>query len=500
VNGYSNKTIWNLKWLLGQISSPIAIGILASIAIGVGFLAANGMAMVAFGAVGILFGLLVVHRCIMDPIAGYYLLLFIAFFSEYPGRLLGKRFPVTTFVEVLVLILFIGTYWRARKDENQKGNLMKYSISSMLIIYVLFYLIQAFNPDMGSPAGWFFNSKRFTMQILWFVISYRLINTPDRVRYFIKFWVVMSFIAALYGCYQQWFGFLPVEINTLDEHERGLLFQGGIMRKFSFLEGVVTFGNLCGCMAVVALVLALSEKKRKRKYQLGFIFFILFLGMSYSGTRTFTLMIPAGIALYVLMTLKNKATIMTVFITLMAVLFIFFAPIDNPVLNRMRSTFDAEDESLNVRTVNRKYIQPYVYAHPFGGGVATSGVEGVRFNPTHPLAGFPPDSGLLKIALDMGWIGLIISMAVFLMVLYQGIYYYFKIQNEEYKKYVLASTCAIFAVIITLYAQVTIGQMPTVFFIFGMMSIFKRLMEFDERERNSQVQRNTEEYVKLSDS
>ena len=205
--------------------------------------------------------------------------------------------------------------------------------------------------------------------------------------------------------------------------------------------------------------------------------------MSYSGTRTTTVMLPVGIALYILMTLKNKATIMTMFITFFAVLFVMFAPIDNPTLNRMRSTFDSKDESLNVRSINRKSIQPYIYAHPIGGGVATSGVDGMRFYPTHRLAGFPPDSGLLMLALDMGWVGLIVSILPFLMFLYQGIHYYYRIKNKEYKKYIVAITCSIFAIVVTMYAQVSIGNMPTVFFIFGVMSMFKRLMEFDEKER-----------------
>jgi cell division protein FtsW (lipid II flippase) len=84
----------------------------------------------------------------------------------------------------------------------------------------------------------------------------------------------------------------------------------------------------------------------------------------------------------------------------------------------------------------------------------------------------------------MGWIGLSVTMLLFLLVLYQGIHYYFRMKNEEYKKYIAATTCAIFAVVITMYGQVTIGQFPTIFFIFGMMSLFKRLMEFDEKEQN----------------
>lgn len=473
----------SINGLIGGLSRPVIICLLVMLAIVSGFLAANGMALVTFGIVGVLFSLLVVHKCLLDPIGGYYLLLIIAFFAEYPGRLLNKALPITTFVEVLVLLLFIGTYWQAGKDKNQKGNLLKYPITILLIINIFYYLIEFFNPDMGPPDGWLFTSKRFIVEILFFVISYRLINTPARFKYFLKFWIIMSLIAALYGCYQQWFGLLPMELSSLDEREFGILYQGGVIRKFSFLEGVVTFGSLCGFMAVITIILAINEKVTKRKYQLGIISFFLFLGMAYSGTRTFSLMIPAGIALYVLMTLKHKATIFILFFLFLSVLFVMFAPIDNPTLNRMRSTFDTKDESLNVRTVNRRSIQPYIYTHPIGGGVASSGIEGLRFNPTHPLAGFPPDSQLLKLALDTGWIGLGLMILLFLMVMYQGIHYYFRIKSEEYKKYTVAVTCALFSVMITLYAQVTIGQMPTVFFIFGMMSIFKRLMEFDEKER-----------------
>jgi putative inorganic carbon (HCO3(-)) transporter len=174
---------------------------------------------------------------------------------------------------------------------------------------------------------------------------------------------------------------------------------------------------------------------------------------------------------------------MTLFVTLLGVLFLIFAPIDNPTINRMRSTFDSKDESLNVRTENRHRIQPYIHTHPFGGGIATSGVNGVRFNPEHPLAGFPPDSGLMALALDTGWIGMALTMLFYLMILYQGIYFYFQMYNEEYKLYILAITCALFSVMVTLFSQDSIGQIPNVFFFYGIIPLFKRMFEFDEKER-----------------
>ena len=478
------------SWLFREIMtkkfiSPLGVLLLSLVAVITGFLVVNGFVLLVFVLIAGMIGAMIIYSCIFKPIQGYYLTVVIAFFAFYPTRLIHKELPISTFIEVMVLFLFLGTYWKAKSDENHKGNLLKSGVTILLIINIVYFIVELFNPNMGSPAGWFFNSKRYGIYILFFVISYRLINTPERFRYFLKFWVVMSFITALYGCFQQWFGFLPMELEYIksDPHEYALLFQGGVIRKFSFLDGVVTFGNLSGSMAVLTTILALNEKVKKIKYQLAFISVILFLGMSYSGTRTTTIMMPAGIALYVLISLRNKATLMTMFITLLGVLFVMFAPIDNPTLNRMRSTFDSDDESLNVRTLNRKFIQPYIYKHPIGGGIATSGVEGKRFNPSHVLAGFPPDSGLLKLALDMGWIGLILTMLLYLMLLCQGIQYYFRISNLVYKKYIIAITCALFSIIITLFAQVSIGQIPNVFFFYAVMALFKRLLEFDEKEK-----------------
>ena len=492
----SNRPKNLIRSVVETLGQPLLFGILLLLTVVAGFFAANGAAFVTFGIGGALLCILIVYNCIFNPLTGYYLVIIVAFFSSYPQRVIQKDLPISTFVEVLIFFLFIGAAWKARGDENSKGNLLKSGITILVIINALYFIIEVFNPN-NTPAGWIFSSKRYAVYLLFFVISYKLINTPERFRYFLKFWLLMSFIAAAYGCWQQWFGLMPFEIAYLknDPHEYALLFQGGVIRKFSFLDGVVTFGNLAGSMAVIATILALTEKDKKRRRKLAVVAWILFLGMSYSGTRTTTIMMPAGIALYVLTTLKNKATLMTLFVTIMGVLFVMFAPIDNPTLNRMRSTFDSKDESLNVRTMNRKTIQPYIYDHPMGGGIGASGVEGMRFNPNHRLAGFPPDSGLLKLALDMGWIGLALNILMYLMILYQGIYYYFRIQNEEYKRFVIAITCGLFSVMVTMFAQVSIGQIPNALFFYAVLALVKRLMEFDEKERLNLSQKPELAYI-----
>ncbi len=213
--------------------------------------------------------------------------------------------------------------------------------------------------------------------------------------------------------------------------------------------------------------------------------------MLYSGTRTTNVMLPAGVALYIIMTIQNKKTLTLLLFSFFVVFLVLFLPIDNATLNRIRSTFNTKEESLNVRDVNRHYIQPYIYAHPFGGGISTSGTDGMRFYPNHPLAGFPPDSGFLKVALEQGWIGLALTIFYNIMILCQGVYYYFRVRNKEYKIYLAAIVASTFAIFVTQYAQVTVGQIPQAIYIFAIMSLMKRLMEFDEEERSqSLIKRN----------
>ncbi|MCC6287909.1 MAG: hypothetical protein IT249_08490, partial [Chitinophagaceae bacterium] len=161
-------------------------------------------------------------------------------------------------------------------------------------------------------------------------------------------------------------------------------------------------------------------------------------------------------------------------------LFILFAPIySNPTLNRIRTTFDSKEQSLNVREVNRHYIQPYLHYHPIGGGVSTTGSEGVMFYPSHPLAGFPPDSGLLKIGLEMGWVGLILHLMLNAAILLQGIYFYFRMRNKELKMYLAAVLCSLFPFMVCQFSQNAIGQIPSAIFFYSCMSLITRLKEFD---------------------
>jgi putative inorganic carbon (HCO3(-)) transporter len=466
------------------ISSKLALyfGITLLVTVSTMF-AVMGMPIIPLFILGGLIGVLIVYYCLTQPLIGFYIVTIISFFTAYPERLLKVSLPLTTGIEVLVLLIFLGTFSNRHRSQ-QGGGLLKTPTTLAFFIYILLICVEFFNPNMHSIGGWFFFVRRFSMFMLLYTLGYWLFDDMKKIKAFFKLWFGLALLAAGYSCFQQWFGMTSFEMDYLmsHPHEYKLYFQGGNIKKFSFLSDPTTFGIMAGACSAFMLVMAINEKKTKKRRLYFLVFFILLIGMSYSGTRTTNIMLPAALCLYGLMTITNKKTLITLLLFIVGATFIMFGPIENKTINRVRSTFNSKEESLEVRDINRKYIQPYIYAHPLGGGIATSGVQGEKYNLGHPLAGFPPDSGFLLAAIELGWIGYAITILVFFLILYQCVHYYFITSKEENKTLIISITVALFSIIITQYSQVSLGQLPTALFFYASLALVVRLKELGNYE------------------
>lgn len=470
-----------------NLTSPWSILILGFFAIVNGYLVFNGLYLIPIFLIAAIIGAIILYFCFFKPYIGFYIVTFIAFFAFYPSHLLNKEIPLSTLVEVLIWFLFLGSM-RQKTSETARNKLFRSPVTILFLIYFGYYAIQFFNPELNVKTGYFFFIRKFLMFVLIYILGYRLINTPQKFRQYLKFWIGMSVLGAMYGCYQQWFGYLPQELRFLQNNpvEYKLLFQGGQLRKISFFDGVVTFGVLSGSMCVITIILAIHFKEKRKRWLLILGSLFLALGMSYTGTRTTTVIIPMGISLYIIMTVREKRTLVTIFLSILAILTVLYAPIySNKTLNRMRSTFQSDEPSLEVRDYKRQLMQPYIYAHPIGGGVASTGTQSKRFNPNHPLAGFMPDSGFLQIALEIGYVGFGLTILWYLFILYQCIYIAFRLKNPEFKTYAIAISCCLLSIMVTQYAQASVGQLPSIIFFMSIISIVLRLREFEENENTA---------------
>jgi putative inorganic carbon (HCO3(-)) transporter len=206
----------------------------------------------------------------------------------------------------------------------------------------------------------------------------------------------------------------------------------------------------------------------------------MLLGMTYTITRTANAMLVAGLALFLILTFDRKVTRRITLYSVVLFIGLLVAPINNPQVDQFRQTFQGtNDDSYKVRDINRRSVQPYIYRHPIGGGLGTTGGAGLQYNPGHELAGFPPDSGCLQKALEIGWIGYGMICILYFLVLRTGIRGYFASRGDNTTQFIYAGcTAACFSFYVGDFSQVAIGQITDIVVYYPFIAIILRLKDF----------------------
>jgi hypothetical protein len=145
-----------------------------------------------------------------------------------------------------------------------------------------------------------------------------------------------------------------------------------------------------------------------KKLMLSFGAGCMILGMAFAGSRTPFVLMPVGVLFYTLMTFK-KSTLIATGIFILLGTGVVMKSTSNAVILRIQSAFQTKaDASVQVRLDNQKKIQPYIQSHPIGAGLGSTGAWGMRFTPDSWLATFAHDSLYVRLAVETGYIGLLI--------------------------------------------------------------------------------------------
>jgi putative inorganic carbon (HCO3(-)) transporter len=198
-----------------------------------------------------------------------------------------------------------------------------------------------------------------------------------------------------------------------------------------------------------------------KKIGLGLLIALFLNSMLFSGTRGANPLLPAALVLFAILRYNRKVLVFSCFAALF-LLFLIYVPTSNVNLYRFQSAFKPNnDQSYNLRKRNQKRIQPYILAHPMGGGLGSTGVWGKKYAPDSYLAQFPPDSGYIRVAVEDGWIGLLVFCTFMFIIIRTGIVNYYKIEDPELKVYCLAMTLIIFAYNLANFPQEALVQFPS---------------------------------------
>ncbi|TWW00340.1 O-antigen ligase family protein [Chitinophaga pinensis] len=409
---------------------------------------------------------------------GYYFYIVISFIIHVPERMAKTTMPVGVVMDLFLLLVLAGAIFDKKNKEKSNIEYFKDPLLLILYLYTAYMLIQVFNPNMFSFQGWFIFIRVYIRNFIFLFITLKVLSGWNDIYKFFKFWLALTTAAALYGCLQQAVGLLPFErayIAMNPDKFKTVMIQGRA-RIFSFMADPAAFGVLMACSTIICIVLLTAKQAvigMPKKLILIFMIIVHLLALGYSGTRTAYVMLPVGLLLFFLVNLHNRNTLIAAAIFTFGMLALLFGPFySNPTIIRFRTAFmGSQDESLNLRDVNRHGIQPYMYSHPIGGGVMTVGNDGVTYNPGHRLAGLQPDSGYLRAVLELGWIGLIIVCLYTYMGVHYAVKNYFREEHELNKLLLIGIAAVLYAILVAQYAQEAAGLVESSIFLNAILGI-----------------------------
>jgi hypothetical protein len=224
----------------------------------------------------------------------------------------------------------------------------------------------------------------------------------------------------------------------------------------------------------MAVIVAFAEKKRGRR-----LFFLLvaalgFAGMFLSGTRGAISIPLAGFAFFFI--LRKSGFVMISGAVLLVIVFVFFKFTyigqDNTFIRRMRSAFNPNDPSLQVRIENQKKLSTYLATRPFGGGIGHAGVKAKVFLPDAFLSNVATDSWYVLIWAEQGIVGLALHLFILLYILIKSSYrVMFRIRDPVLKLKMAALASGMFGVMVASYGNAVLGTMPTSLLIYTSMAL-----------------------------
>lgn len=355
-------------------------------------------------------------------------------------------------------------------------------ITLLALIWFGYTVFQIVNPEAKSFSAWFSGRGIGFYMLLMVPLTLLFIDSDRKLNILFYIWGAFSLLVTLKGVMQLKLGVDPWEQAWLNEgnYKTHILF--GKLRAFSFLSDAGQFGANQAYSAVVATIVSMSQTKWKSK-----LFFIIvalagFYGMITSGTRGAMSIPLAGFLAFFVLRKNIPIMISGFFLLLIVFVFFKFTTIGqgNDQIRRMRTAFDPNDASLQVRLDNQKLLKTYMASRPFGGGIGHGGVKAQKYLPNAYLSQIPTDSGYVLIWVEMGIVGLFLHLFILFYVVGKSTYYImFRIRDPNLRLKMAALTSGMFGIMVANYGNAVLYQMPTSMLIYTSMALMMNSEIFD---------------------
>ncbi len=415
------------------------------------------------------------------PVIGLYTAIALSFVLIGAGRYV-KDVPVGLGLDVVLILTFIALFIN-KFNEKVDWSPVNKDITYLSLIWFGYSLFQLVNPESQSVAAWFSGRGVALYMFLMVPLTLLLINTNRKLDMLLYVWGALSIVASLKGIMQLQIGLDAAEQGWLDDGNAKTHVLFGKLRVFSFMSDAGQFGGNQAYSAVVSFIFSLAQTDRKKKWFFLVVSLLAFYGMIISGTRGAISVPLAGFMLFFI--LRKNIRVLSIGVAILAVVFIFFKFTmigqGNDQIRRMRTAFDPNDASLQVRLDNQRLLKRYLASRPFGGGIGHGGVKAQKYLPNAFLSQIATDSWYVLVWVEMGIIGLLMHLFILFYTLIRGTWLVmFRLKDPKLKLKISALIAGLAGVMVASYGNAVLGAMPTGMLIYTSMAIILNAKALDK--------------------
>ena len=345
--------------------------------------------------------------------AAFWALIVINYIVQFKESPLPSAIPMSMWNEMIEIILLAIAIIDTRQTPHfgRCANLMLFA----LVIWCGFCTLQILNDtcDIGIDIGaWYTGARLMAFQILYaFVIFSIYIKSPEVLLKYLRLWALLSLFSVFWTYKQKFIGLTPKESawlyygpGTLTH----LLQAGTLIRYWSTFSDAASYGINAASSSVVFIIIAITSRITWERFFFAATSILVIWGMFQSGTRTAIFCLGVGLFLYIFLSKSIKIAVPFSFLFGLFACFLIFTDIgnSNQQIRRMRSAFNKNDASANVRDINKAAIAKYVKDAPWGLGIGSTQKNIPANNKYRKLSDIPPDSEYVYIWVHTGVIGI----------------------------------------------------------------------------------------------
>lgn len=408
----------------------------------------------------------------------FWILIVVNYFLHFTAKnqWMPSGLPMSAYNELLEIMLIMIALIDIRKEQHfgRAVNMMLFSI----ILWTLLCALEVFNDTCGlgiNVGGWFSGIRLMAFQLVYFVLIFALyIDSPKNLTIYLRLWAGLALFSAYWTWKQQNIGFTHAEQMWLNSEGARTHLVNGITRYFSTFNDAANYGCNAAATSVAFFIFALTTKIKKDRILYLITGAAVLWGMFASGTRVAMACFFAGLMVYIVLSKSVKLAVPIIIFGLTAFILIAFTNIGqgNSQIRRMRSAFNKDDASANVRDINKATMAKYLKDAPWGIGIGVGSGDVPARNKYVVMSYIAPDSEYVFIWIHTGRIGLTVFLiSIFLMLAGACWIVLFKLKNKSLTGIGAGLTCAFAAMQLAAYGNQVLYQYPNGLIFFGGLAI-----------------------------